>query len=150
MSMTKEYHRQWRMKNREKIRARHKQYRDENREIYIEKSKKWSRDNPEKTLYTRIKSNAKTKGIEFSLVLENIIFPAYCPVLGVSLDYDVCKGKAQFNSPSFDRIDPRKGYVDGNVQIISKLANAMKQNATPEQLVAFGLWALSTYGELRE
>ena len=46
------------------------------------------------------------------------------------------------DAPSADRIDPRKGYVRGNIQVISMKANAMKANATPEELRSFALWVL--------
>ena len=64
-----------------------------------------------------------------------IEYPKVCPVLGIELDWGM-NGR-QTNSPSLDRINPNKGYVKGNVMIMSDLANRMKQNATPEQLKQF-------------
>jgi hypothetical protein len=39
-------------------------------------------------------------------------------------------------SPSLDRIDNALGYVKGNVRIISFRANALRSNATLEELQA--------------
>ena len=94
-----------------------------------------------------LKRRALQKDVPFDLDLGDILFPKTCPILGIELsrneDY---QGPAK-NSPSIDRIDPSKGYVKGNIQIISHLANAMKQNATPEELRMFAKWVLKTYGE---
>jgi hypothetical protein len=38
------------------------------------------------------------------------------------------------NSYSLDRIDSNKGYVKGNVWVISRRANVIKNNATLEEL----------------
>lgn len=60
-------------------------------------------------------------------------FPLTCPVLGIDIDY-FKKGKGGSNhSPSIDRMDPDKGYVKGNVRIISQKANRLKQDASVEE-----------------
>lgn len=61
-----------------------------------------------------------------------------CPVFGVAFAE---RGKG-FNrwSPSIDKVDPSLGYVRGNIQVISMMANRMKQDATPEQLHQFADW----------
>ncbi|SKB50487.1 hypothetical protein SAMN05660880_01353 [Luteibacter sp. 22Crub2.1] len=63
------------------------------------------------------------------------MIPLHCPVLGLPL-YRNSGGAAQGpNSPSLDRIDPALGYVQGNVKVISSRANAIKSNASPEELL---------------
>jgi len=62
---------------------------------------------------------------------EAIEYPKVCPVLGMELDWGM--NGLQDNSPSLDRIDSTKGYIKGNVMILSNLANKMKSNSTPEQ-----------------
>jgi hypothetical protein len=59
---------------------------------------------------------------------------AACPVLGIPLI--VGRGHARDTSPSLDRIDPTKGYVPGNVAVISHKANTMKSNATIDEIRA--------------
>jgi hypothetical protein len=46
------------------------------------------------------------------------------------------KGRSGFfpDSPSLDRIDPSKGYVKGNVRVISARANLLKNDATVGEL----------------
>lgn len=87
---------------------------------------------PEKFLYAAIKSKAKRKGIEFNLTLEDIIFPEICPLLEIKLQMN--KGHMEDNSYSLDRIDNTKGYIKGNVWVISNKANKIKNDATLEDL----------------
>ena len=35
-------------------------------------------------------------------------------------------------------IIPEKGYVKGNIVVISNMANVIKSNATPEEIIAVG------------
>ena len=46
------------------------------------------------------------------------------------------KGNYEY-TPSLDRIDPTKGYIKGNVWVITKRANTMKNSATREELLKF-------------
>ena len=90
-----------------------------------------------------IKARAVAKGLPFDLTLDDIAVPSVCPVLGLKLSREV-GGKAN-SSPSVDRVVPSLGYVKGNVQVISELANRMKADATPEQLLLFADWIYKTY-----
>jgi hypothetical protein len=71
-----------------------------------------------------------------------IEYPKVCPVLGIELDWKPKRNGGHDNSPSLDRIDSTKGYVKGNVMIMSTLANRMKSNATIEQLNQFSRYYL--------
>jgi hypothetical protein len=85
----------------------------------------------------RLKKNgAKSRGVPFALEFSKMSWPTDCPVLGLKFAYGYGSGKGRTldNSPSFDRIDPTKGYIPGNVIIVSHLANRIKNNATVEQL----------------
>lgn len=76
---------------------------------------------------------AKKAGIEFDISENDITIPAICPLLGIPI---VVGGPlSQRNqSPSIDRIRPELGYVKGNVWVISFRANAMKLDATIEEI----------------
>ena len=68
---------------------------------------------------------------EFTIEFGDLTFPTHCPVLGIELDY-FADSRSE-NSPSFDRIDPKLGYVKGNVAIISWRANRIKNDGTAEE-----------------
>lgn len=82
-------------------------------------------------LYRSAKKRALQKGLEFNIELRDIHIPKKCPILKVPL---ICSTRY---SPSIDRIYPDKGYVKGNIAVISVLANSMKANATPKELLIF-------------
>jgi len=101
-----------------------------------ENIKRYLEKNPKKRLLGVTKQNARKKGIEFNISENDIAIPEYCPILGIKLTNELGKGRLQSNI-SLDRLDSSKGYTEDNIWIISDLANRMKQEATPEQLVAF-------------
>lgn len=75
--------------------------------------------------------NAKVAGYEFSIDKSDIVIPKTCPILGIPL---VCDGAARVDGlPSLDRFDSSKGYVKGNVWVISWAANRMKSKWALEQ-----------------
>ena len=82
-------------------------------------------------LYRSAKKRALQKGLEFNIELRDIHIPKKCPILKVPL---ICSTRY---SPSIDRIYPNKGYIKDNIAVISTLANSMKANATPRELLIF-------------
>jgi hypothetical protein len=110
---------------------------------YDQKNSRWEKANPVKTqtmyMTCAARARAKKKGLAFdidaaflrSIVTEN------CPILGMKLEWSTLRGhgsKMFPNSPSLDRIVPERGYVKGNVWIISHRANMLKSNASHEEL----------------
>jgi hypothetical protein len=96
----------------------------------------WRLRNPEKWLYRSAMYRARYRGIPFDIDIDDIVIPAKCPILEVPLTTDPNLG-SRYSNASLDRIDNTKGYVKGNVRVISRLANMMKNEATAEQLKLF-------------
>jgi len=81
--------------------------------------------------------------MEFTLQPEDVIIPDICPYLQIPfipLDKRL--------SYSLDRIDSTKGYTKDNVQVISRLANKMKNDATKEELILFAKGVLNMYKDI--
>lgn len=97
-----------------------------------------SRLNPAKELFTSAKKRAKKLGIPFDLTLDDCKIPEFCPALGIRLlaGQGLINGKRVDNAPSLDKIDPNKGYVRGNVAVISWRANRLKSDANTHELRA--------------
>jgi hypothetical protein len=83
-------------------------------------------------LYKNIKSRAKRKGIEFTIQKSDIIIPDICPVFGIKLERE--SRDRWKTGPSVDRIDNTKGYIPGNITVVSRRANILKRDATIEEL----------------
>lgn len=124
----------------EKGRAR----RELNKETLRETSRRWRKNNPEKTreyytkdpaknLFLNARNRSKKTGLEFNLDPSDVVVPAVCPVFGTPF---VLGGGSGFHhhAPTLDRIDNSKGYVKGNVQVISWRANRIKCDATVAEL----------------
>ena len=122
----------YRENNREKELKRKKLYRENNREKVLESHKLYYENNREKCLLQKARQRAKKKSLPFSLTEEDIVIPDVCPVLGIPLFSG--NGRMIDNSPNLDRIIPEKGYVPGNVRVISQRANRIKSNATAEEI----------------
>ena len=112
---------------------RQRNYYDANKATVNERARKVSRVNPERSLFNSAKGRAKHKNIPFSVTIADIIVPEKCPYLGTKL----VRGKGRTDaSPSLDRIDNAKGYIPGNVEVISHRANTLKRDGTAFELAA--------------
>lgn len=103
-------------------------------------------ESAEKKMLRRAKQRAKDKGIEFNLTLDDVAIPTNCPILGIELKMHKGRSGGNPNSPALDRVDNDKGYVKGNVMVMSHLANMMKSSATTEDLIRFANWVIETHG----
>jgi hypothetical protein len=79
--------------------------------------------------------NKNKRKLDFEIEWYNISIPEYCPCTGVLLN-----GVDWKSRPSIDRIDNLKGYIPGNVWVVSAWANAIKSNATSHQILAVADW----------
>jgi len=81
-------------------------------------------------------TRANKSGVKFAINENDLQYPLNCPLLDIPLNYDNPKAGAK-NAPSLDKIIPELGYVPGNVIIMSRLANTMKNCANLKQLRKF-------------
>lgn len=140
-------------------RAQAKRWRQENKDRYLQHLENWRIKNPDyrknkskcsakphkdrlssdplvhKILF-RAKARAELKGWEFSITEDDIKIPDICPILKVPLKHVKGMPFRKDYTPSLDRIDNTKGYVQGNVIIVSARANALKSDASLEELKA--------------
>lgn len=123
----------------------------------IEKRKVWSKENrhknygyqlawrekdPRNAMIVKCRSSAKFRGIEFTITEADLSWPNFCPVLGIQLSYTRDKkDKHRDDYPTLDRWDNDKGYVPGNVFVISWRANRIKWHCTPGELEAVARYA---------
>lgn len=138
----KEYY----LKNKEKVLERTNKNKREkyraNPQLELTKQKEWKQNNLEKYLLQSARARAKKYGIPMDIVAEDIVIPTTCPYLGIQL-----QPFSEWASPSLDKIVPELGYVKGNVQVISTLANTMKSKSSLEQLITFAENVLKLHKE---
>jgi len=94
-------------------------------------------------LYGSANTRAKEFNLPFNIISEDIKLIKICPLLKIPLEYG--NTKIEKYSASLDKIDPQKGYVKGNIQVISMLANQMKSSANKEELIIFSKNILNFY-----
>lgn len=103
------------------------------RELYGRETFKWDNDleQAHADFFRRKRQNCKSKKWEWDISYGDLTYPKFCPVLGIELDWFLEK-RAE-NSPSIDRLDSTKGYIKGNVAVMSWRANRIKNDGTLQE-----------------
>ena len=101
-----------------------------NRKYYRGKRSDAYRKDPVKYLYDVAKDRAKALNLPFTIGISDIKLNEYCPILGTKLD--VLTNNME-TGMSLDKVDNTKGYVPGNIAIISRKANRLKGDGTITQ-----------------
>lgn len=145
--MTK-YNKEYYELNKHKIKQNQLRWNKKNRDRLKKNAQKYAENNREKILLTSSKQRAEKSNIEHTISEEDIIIPELCPFLNIPLTTFRGRGRQKTNA-SIDRIDSTKGYIPGNIQIISDLANRMKQDASQQELITFAQGVLRLYDVTR-
>lgn len=80
---------------------------------------------------------SKRRNIEFNLHYTDFELPDCCPILGIKLKYRRESDGNSYDHATLDRINNNIGYTKGNVIVISRLANSMKNQANFDQIRLF-------------
>lgn len=111
----------------------------EHPEEHAAKAKLWRKRHPDRKMLQGARERAKNRKVPININVEDIIIPELCPILGTPLIQNTSY------AASLDRINPDLGYTKDNIQVISRKANRMKNDATPEELRRFAEWVIKTY-----
>lgn len=113
-------------------RKKNKEKRSNQNQVWYESHrKKKFKEDPQHYLWYVARTRSRQKGTEFTITKEDIVIPKICPILGLTLT----KGNGYLpNAMSLDRIDNTKGYIPGNVRVISRQANLLKSSLTLDVL----------------
>lgn len=84
------------------------------------RSRRWRTAHPIEAAFHTLKHHAKARGIEFTITLE--YFRNFCNITG----YIEQRGKSS-TSAQVDRIEEHKGYIEGNLQILTNAQNTRKR-----------------------
>jgi hypothetical protein len=122
-----------------KLKGTPRAYRERNKEALKAKLAIWRANNLPRILWNSARHRAKRFGHLFAIKPTDIVVPEFCPVFGTLLER-ARWGKPGPNSPTLDRIDNAKGYVPGNIAVISKYANDLKSCGTAWEHYRIAQW----------
>lgn len=127
----REYLKKYYNENKQVILKNMREYAENNKQNISIRKRDWYINNLRHMMWKNAKRRAKDKGIDFSIKEEDIVITDVCPVLGIPLIVGVVRND---NSPTLDRIDNTKGYIVGNIRVISWRANRIKGDATSKEI----------------
>lgn len=113
----RQYDKEYRQKNRDKIDARLNKWYQENKNTQVKKARVWKQSNPLRAQYLRYKERAEKKKIGFDLDYENFTEYVKQPCVYCGFNEGIV---------GLDRIDSDKGYTTDNVVPCCKVCNYMK------------------------
>jgi hypothetical protein len=136
--------------NPEYYRARSAAYYRENREEQLElgraRFQRTRRETPWEIVVRNAAERSRKKGYAFNLTAEwaQSRWTGCCEITGVEFVFGKGPGPRIF-SPTLDRIDPVKGYVQDNCRIVIQGVNGLKADGTDSDMVmiaeAIVIWA---------
>jgi len=110
----------------------------------IEKQKKWIINNLIKVRVHGAKNRAKRKNIDFDIdekYIENLLIEQdyKCRYSGVQLELTIGSENSHINpnTISIDRINPKFGYIKGNINLVTAFVNSMKNDSQEDDFLMF-------------
>lgn len=87
-----------------------------------------------------LRKGARVRSLEHSITIEYAwnIFIAQnrkCALSGIPIEFYKPRTPQSSQTASLDRIDPSKGYIEGNVQWVHKTINKMKMNLSQDEFI---------------
>ena len=125
-------------------RVRNQKWIDSNRDRFRHMNKDATnlkrRRDPVRAMIQVARARCRKKGMEFSITEADVFIPEFCPVLGIPLTAGLGFGcghglAIRDTRASLDRIDNSKGYISGNVVVVSYRANRIKSDANVSELL---------------
>jgi hypothetical protein len=120
------------------IHRRSKKEREKKRSEKLKAKRQWRKDNLDWELWYKAKQRSEKNNLPFDIERSDIQIPDKCPVLGI--DLFITPQHVGDHSPTVDRIVPSKGYIKGNIAIMSAKANRIKSDGTIEDIEKLYLW----------
>ena len=102
----------------------------------------WNKLSDAEYLFRSARARAKSKGREFTITVEDVeaVDTDMCPIMNIPIKrYFMTANSNNKNfqrddSKSLDRIDASKGYIPGNIRIISWRGNSLLKDITIDEL----------------